>query len=128
MPVKSDYECGHESHQIHRRLMLQSAAGGLMFTSLATGLARAAESSKQRPKSVIVLWLQGGPSQLDTFDPKPQAPRELRGPYQPIATATPGIPFTEMLPRLARLTPHFNLIRSLSHADQSHTMMNSTRS
>jgi hypothetical protein len=51
--------------------MLQTTAGGLLFTSLANGLARAAESTSSRPKSLIVLWLQGGASQLDTFDPHP---------------------------------------------------------
>lgn len=59
--------------------------------------------------------LCGGPSHLDTWDLKPEAPAEIRGPYQPIATAVPGMHISELHPRLAKLTRHFCLIRSMTH-------------
>src|SRR5438876_12082308 len=55
-----------------------------------------------KAKHVIYLWLQGGPPQHETFDPKPEAPAEIRGPFKPIATNVPGIRICELLPRTAR--------------------------
>lgn len=66
-------------------------------------------------KSCIFLLLCGGPSHVDTWDLKPDAPAEIRGPYQPIATAVPGMRISELHTRLATLTPHFSLIRSMTH-------------
>lgn len=78
------------------------AAGG----SADTGLARA--------KNCILIWLDGGPSHLETFDPKPQAPAEVRGPFEPIATAVPGVQFAEHLPELARRMDRLTVIRSMT--------------
>ena len=58
-----------------------------------------AEAAKA--KSILLIWLGGGPSHLDLFDPKPKAPAEYRGPFATIATRTPGVRYTELLPRLA---------------------------
>jgi hypothetical protein len=66
-------------------------------------------------KSCIFLLLCGGPSHLDTWDLKPAAPEGIRGPYRPIATKVPGMRLSELHPRLATLTPHFSLIRSMTH-------------
>jgi hypothetical protein len=66
-------------------------------------------------KSCIFLLLCGGPSHLDTWDLKPTAPEGIRGPYRPIATTVPGMHLSELHPRLARLTQHFSLIRSMKH-------------
>ena len=71
-------------------------------------------------KRVILLWLWGGPSHLDTFDMKPEAPLEYRGPFEPIATTVPGIRICELLPRLARLADSFSLVRSLHHESNDH--------
>src|SRR5262245_4723744 len=65
-----------------------------------------------RAKSVIFVWLWGAPSHLDTFDPKPDAPSEYRGPFAPIATKQPGISYSELLPKLAARSDRFSLIRS----------------
>jgi hypothetical protein len=65
----------------------------------------AAEVSKA--KSILLIWLGGGPSHLDLFDPKPNAPAEYRGPFSTIATQTPGVRFTELLPRLAARSNKF---------------------
>jgi Protein of unknown function (DUF1501) len=66
-------------------------------------------------RSVILLLLVGGPSQLETWDPKPEAPAEVRGPFRSIATAIPGVRISEHLPRLARRMDRLTLIRSLHH-------------
>lgn len=73
-----------------------------------------------RAKNVIYLWLQGGPPQHETFDPKPDAPVEIRGPFNPIATSVPGIQFCELLPRTARLAHKLAVARSLSTDDNTH--------
>lgn len=82
-----------------RRAFLQTA--GTLPTAWGLGEAAAAERAGARARSVILLWLWGAPSHLDTFDPKPDAPDEYRGPFAPIATRTPGLQFSELLPRLA---------------------------
>ena len=73
-----------------------------------------------RAKSVILLWLWGAPSHLDTFDPKPKAPAEYRGPFSPIATRTPGVQFSELMPRMAQQSDRFSLIRSNVSSDGGH--------
>ncbi|MSR57593.1 MAG: DUF1501 domain-containing protein [Planctomycetaceae bacterium] len=71
-----------------------------------------------RAKNVIYLWLQGGPPQHETFDPKPEAPAEIRGEFSPIATNVPGIQFSELLPRTAAIADKLAIVRSLStHSD-----------
>jgi hypothetical protein len=67
-----------------------------------------------------MLWLWGGPSHLDTFDLKPDAPMEYRGPFEPIATAVPGLQVCELLPGLARRTGKFALLRALHHESNDH--------
>jgi hypothetical protein len=71
--------------------------------------------------SVILLWANGGPSHLDTFDLKPAAPAEIRGPFRPIRTNVPGIHITERLPTLAKMADKFALVRSLCHNRAEHS-------
>lgn len=73
-----------------------------------------------RAKNVIFLWLQGGPPQHETFDPKPDAPLEIRGPFKPIQTNVPGIEFCELLPRTAQRADKLAVIRSLATDDNNH--------
>src|SRR5262249_23274598 len=73
-----------------------------------------------KAKNVIFLWLQGGPPQHETFDPKPDAPAEVRGEFKPIATNVPGIQFCELLPRTARMADRLAIIRSLATNDDNH--------
>jgi hypothetical protein len=76
-------------------------------------------SSPQRPRSAdaaILIFLNGGPSHLDMWDMKPEAPAELRGEFQPIATTLPGVQLCEHLPRLARLVHHTTILRSVHHS------------
>ena len=69
-----------------------------------------------RAKNILYVWLQGGPPQHETFDPKPDAPTEIRGPFKPIQTNVPGIQFCELLPRIARMADKLAVVRSL-HTD-----------
>src|SRR5262245_7080402 len=73
-----------------------------------------------RAKSVILLWMDGGPSHLDTFDPKPSAPAGIRCEFGVIPTSVPGLRICDRLPRLARLMNRCMLVRSLSHSEESH--------
>jgi hypothetical protein len=73
-----------------------------------------------KAKNVIFLWLQGGPPQHETFDPKPDAPAEIRGPFKPIQTTVPGTHFCELLPRTARIAHKLAVVRSMHTDDDSH--------
>jgi hypothetical protein len=80
--------------------------------------------SDQRPaRSCIFVYLLGGPSHLDSFDLKPGAPAEVRGPFAPIATPVPGVQICEHLPKLANLFGKYALVRSVSHRNSNHTPM-----
>jgi hypothetical protein len=82
---------------------------------------RASARSASRPaRSVILLWLWGGPSHLDTFDMKPDAPIEYRGPFTPIASAVPGLNLCELLPGLARRAHQIALLRAMHHESNDH--------
>jgi hypothetical protein len=74
----------------------------------------------RRQRSVILVFLTGAPSQLDTFDPKPEAPAEIRGEFRAVATQTPGLLVSEHLPRLAARSAHYAVVRSLSHRENNH--------
>ncbi|MEX1229560.1 MAG: DUF1501 domain-containing protein [Planctomycetaceae bacterium] len=73
-----------------------------------------------RAKNVIYLFLSGGPSQYETFDPKPQAPAEIRGMFQPISTNVPGIDICELLPRTAGIADKLAIVRSFATDDNNH--------
>ena len=95
-----------------RRSLL--GAAGLLLAD-ATALRVLANPPPARAKSVIQLWLWGGPAHLDTFDPKPDAGRDYCGPYtQPIATNVEGLRIGELLPLLARQADKYSIIRSLT--------------
>lgn len=105
---------------ISRRRLLQ--AGGLSALGLASPAMVTAEVDNNRPlgtgaadKSLIILWLCGGPSHLDTWDPKPDAPDGIRSPFQPTATSVPGIQISELAPKLAKIADRFSIIRSMKH-------------
>src|SRR5437867_3232469 len=84
--------------------------GGLTLPALLQ--ARAAQANARRDTAVILYWMAGGPSQLDTWDPKPDSPAEVRGPFGSIATRTPGLRICELMPRQARVSDKFTLLRS----------------
>jgi hypothetical protein len=70
-----------------------------------------------KPRNCILIQLAGGPSQLETFDPKPEAPREIRGPLRSIQTSIPSVSISESLPKIAERMDQMTLIRSLSHRE-----------
>ncbi|MGL4461673.1 MAG: DUF1501 domain-containing protein [Planctomycetia bacterium] len=74
----------------------------------------------RRAKAVLMIYLFGGPGQLDTFDMKPEAPAEIRGQFKPIATAAPGLMICEHLPRVARVMDKLTVVRTMSHDRNVH--------
>ncbi|HTN03979.1 MAG TPA: DUF1501 domain-containing protein, partial [Planctomycetaceae bacterium] len=101
------------------------SAIGLSLSSLLRSQARAADAggkavSRTSPKSVILVWQHGGPSQLETFDMKPLAPAEVRGPYRPIASSLPGLDVCELCPEQAKVMDRCSVIRSFTHGNGDH--------
>jgi hypothetical protein len=90
------------------------AALGLTLPQLLRGRLRAGEAGTGRARNCILVWLDGGPSHLETFDLKPDAPVEVRGPFAPISTSVPGIQICELLPRLAERMQKVALLRSIT--------------
>jgi len=112
---------------MHRREWLR--IGGLSLGALCAGLAPslarlfAAEKAHaiSRDFSVILFWAHGGPSHLETFDVKPDAPAEYRGPFKPIRTNVPGLDICELLPKLATRADKYTILRSLHHERAEHS-------
>ncbi len=100
-----------------------SGIAGLSTAAFMQKQAKAAAVAAQRvqAKSVILIWLSGGPSQLDTWDLKPQAPKEIRGPFSPIATSVNGIEICEHFPKQAAMMDKFAIIRSMDASASNHT-------
>ena len=92
--------------------------GGLSLTDLLRAEAAAGKSDQQ--KSVVMIYLPGGPTQHETFDPKPDAPRGIRGSYKPISTKIPGVQYCELLPKLSAMADKFSVVRSLVGMDNRH--------
>ena len=107
---------------LSRRAFLQVGGLGAMGLSLADLIAMKANAQNPSApaKSVIVLWLWGGPSHLETFDMKPDAPLEYRGPFEPIATPVPGLRVCELLPGLAKRADKFAILRAMNHESNDH--------
>ncbi len=94
------------------------ALGGLTLPQLLAAREQAGNASK--PTSVILFWMWGGPSQLESWDPKPQAPSEYRGPLNTIPTKIPGLDICEIFPRIAQLAEKLSFIRSVHHTMDAH--------
>jgi len=116
----------HHRHAVGltRRELLQVGYSGLLgigLPSLAAGASAGATGTPApRAKSVVLIFLTGAPSHLDTFDPKPGAPAEIRGEFKPIATSAPGVSFCEHLPGLASRADKLAIVRSMTHGLPSH--------
>jgi hypothetical protein len=107
----------------HRRDFFRlglAGLGGLTWPALLRRRAEAAPSRRGDAGALLVVWLHGGASHLETYDPKPLAPAEYRGPYRPIATRVPGLRVSELLPRHAGVAHRFTLLRSLAHTGPCH--------
>lgn len=99
-----------------------TALGLTMPTLLRANAANASGSTAtaKRQPSCILLWMGGGPSQVDTFDPKPEAPQEIRGTFKAIPTNVSGIQLSEHLPKLAKQMDKFSILRSVTSPDGNH--------
>jgi hypothetical protein len=108
---------------VSRRNLLQAGGAGLLGLSLPKLLAAESQQpfTNGRAKSVIFLFLFGGPSQLETFDMKPTAPSTIRGPLQPIASRTPGLQISELLPKTANISNKLAVVRNMSHSYNDHS-------
>lgn len=113
---------------VGRRDFIQTglgALGGLGLTSMlglrdATAAASAAPSLAKSDTRCIFIWLDGGPSHYETFDPKPDAPSEIRGEFKSIPTSVPGVHFSDKFPKLAKGFDKFTVVRSIAHAQNNH--------
>ena len=117
---------GNSIHRqsLSRRSVLQAGSlllGGLGLGDLFRLRAHAAtQGATPKETSIILVWLEGGPSQLETYDMKPEAPAEYRGEFRPIPTCVPGMDVCELLPHHVRVADKFNLIRSITHDIADH--------
>jgi hypothetical protein len=98
-----------------RRDFLRTAAAGAAGLALTSPASARLPLSPGKAKSCIFINMVGGPAHLDTFDPKPDAPSDVRGPFSPIQTNVPGIHLSELFPKLAKHADKFSLIRSMHH-------------
>ncbi|MCA9112934.1 MAG: DUF1501 domain-containing protein, partial [Planctomycetaceae bacterium] len=105
-----------------RREVLRAGLGGFSALSLSELLRQRAAASTDTAKNtaVILVWLHGGASHLETYDPKPHASSDYRGPFSPIATNVPGIDLCELLPHHAKVADRFTLLRSVVHTGFCH--------
>ena len=116
------------ANQFTRREWLTAAAAGVSGVSLSGWLAPLAAAAEQqsatprssRPKSCILLWMDGGPSHIETFDPKPGAPANITGDLRAISTSVDGIQIGEKFPQLAKLMHHGAILRGMSTAEADH--------
>ncbi len=112
-----------EHPRFSRRMAVQAGAVGLLGLGMnhLTALRGDAAGRPPAAKNVIYIFLSGGLSQIDSFDPKPDAPDSVRGEFQTIATATPGMQICEHLPLLAQRSDRWALVRSLTHRYNEHS-------
>src|SRR5262245_52354830 len=108
-----------------RRDVIQAGALPLLGLTLPQLLASPTPARRPaRARSCIFIFQYGGLSQLDSWDPKPDGPSAIRGPYKPVATSVPGFRVGELMPRLARLAHRYAVIRSMSHRVGVHDVAN----
>ncbi|MEC9094996.1 MAG: DUF1501 domain-containing protein, partial [Planctomycetota bacterium] len=109
-------------HVGSRRWFLKAGSAAMATLPLATLQQVQAQTAESKSKkSVILFWLSGGPSQIDLWDPKPDAPVEIRSPFSTISTAVPGIQFTEHLPKQAAIADKLAVLRAVDCSASNHT-------
>ena len=107
--------------KLNRRSFLTATAAGVSLNGWLGRMAVAAADGP-KPKSCILLWMAGGPSHIDTFDPKPEAPDNIRGEFQAIETSVPGIRISEHFPRFAKQMKHAAILRGMSTLESDHKL------
>ena len=114
-------DCERVSRRHALRLGSCGLIGGLTLPRLLELQAKAAGPNAGKAKSCIFLFLEGGPPHQDMWDPKPDAPSEISGPFQPINTNVPGTIVTDQLPLCAKMADKYSIVRSHSHRDNGHS-------
>ena len=108
-----------------RRHFLTLGISGMASLGLPDMLRAREQSARSgtpaRRTSVILLWLDGGPSHMDLYDLKPEAPAEYRGMWRPVRTRVPGFDLSELFPKQALITDKFSMVRSLHHDTGDHS-------
>jgi len=104
-----------------RRWFLQTGMGSLASIPFASFAPAASVEPTSKKKSVVLFWLSGGPSHIDMWDPKPDAPVEVRGPFNSISTSIPGVRFSEHLPLQASIAHKLSILRSVDCKASNHT-------
>src|SRR5262245_38539169 len=118
---------GMSAGRSSRRSFLQAGAlglGGLTLAELTRLEAEAGVRKGAAGTSVILIWLSGGPGHMETWDPKPRAPAEYRGPLGAIDTNVPGIQFSDLMPEQAKLMDQLAVLRTVNHGTGDHTKGN----
>ena len=116
----------HNCAGMPRRDFLQLGIGGVLglgfadLLRLRAGASPALAAPAGRQINCIMIWLDGGPSHFESFDPKPDAPSEIRGEFKTIPTAVPGVHFSEAVPELAKIADKYTVVRSICHKDPNH--------
>jgi len=107
---------------MRRRDCIKLGLGGFLGAGFSSAFASRASASpaKKANTSCILIWLDGGPSHFETFDPKPEAPSEIRGEFGTISTKVPGMMFSENMTNLAKISDKFTVIRSVCHDQNNH--------
>ena len=118
---RSRRNCNGTSRRHALRLGTCGLIGGLTLPRLLELQAKAAMPTTAKAKSCIFLFLEGGPPHQDMWDPKPEAPAEIRGPFQAIPTNVPGTFVTDQLPLCAQMADKYTILRSHSHRDNGHS-------
>ncbi len=118
--MKYSHLCSPHEHQFSRRQILGAAAGAAGAVGLGSLLQPAvAEEIKKKQKQVLLVWIDGGMSQLESWDPKPNT--LFGGPFRAIPTSVPGVHFSELLPKSAKQMHHLAILRSIHTQDNSHS-------
>ena len=118
--MKYSHLCSPHDHQFSRRQILGAAAGAAGAVGLGSLLQPAvAEEIKKKQKQVLFIWIDGGMSQLESWDPKPNT--LFGGPFRAIPTSVPGVHFSELLPKSAKQMHHLAILRSIHTQDNSHS-------
>ena len=112
-----------EQLRVSRREFLTAGSLGVGGLSLANLLRQQANGAAKanNEHSVIILWMRGGPSQHETWDPKPLAPVEYRGAFGAMNTSVPGIQICDLLPQCAKIMDKWSVVRSLHHDNAGHS-------
>jgi hypothetical protein len=119
----SIWESLNADRRVSRRTLLEVgslALGGFTLADFLRARAQAGTPDSARDTAVIQIFMGGGPSHIDMYDLKPEAPAEVRGEFRPISTSLPGVQISEHLPHMSRVLEHVAIVRSVTHANAGH--------